>query len=413
MQEFWVWSISIASIFGILTRPAKLPEWFWAISGSVVLILFQFISVKDSFQAILRGLDVYFFLLGMMMLSAQARHEGLFDWLAQWSTHLARGSSTRLFTLIYLAGILVTVFLSNDATAVVLTPAVYAATKKAGAKPTPYLFSCAFIANAASFMLPISNPANLVVFHHGMPTLLNWLKLFGLSSLASIIVTFIVLRIWFRESLRSSLPYYAGIKIEALNPYGKLTAFGLIFAVAVLIYASAMSWDLGLPTFLLAHFILLGLTFAKRRFPKEILNHISWGVILLVAGLFIIVEATNQAGALKWAQTFFIQLSESSSLKGKLVAAFSVGGISNLLNNLPVGLLSGIAVQHPNISEAIRTSVLVGVDVGPNLSVTGSLATILWLIVLRKENEHTSPWEFFRIGMVAMPVSVFLAVLFL
>ena len=70
----------------------------------------------------------------------------------------------RLFLIVYVVGTVVTVFLSNDATAVVLTPAVYAATRAAKVEPLPYLFVCAFIANAASFVLPISNPANLVVF---------------------------------------------------------------------------------------------------------------------------------------------------------------------------------------------------------------------------------------------------------
>ena len=140
-----------------------------------------------------------------MLLSEQAREEGLFDWLATWTTHHASGSSSRLFALIYGAGTLVTIFMSNDATAVVLTPAVYAAVKKAGAKPTPYLFACAFIANAASFVLPISNPANLVVFGGHMPKILEWLKAFLIPSLASITATFAVLCIAFRAQLGTKL----------------------------------------------------------------------------------------------------------------------------------------------------------------------------------------------------------------
>ena len=86
--------------------------------------------------------------------------KGLFDWLAAKAAARANGSATRLFTLVFCVGTVVTVFLSNDATAVVLTPAVAAVVKAANAKePLPYLFICAFIANAASFVLPISNPA--------------------------------------------------------------------------------------------------------------------------------------------------------------------------------------------------------------------------------------------------------------
>src|SRR6185437_4724374 len=107
--------------------------------------------------------------------------------------------------LVYAVGILVTVFLSNDATAVVLTPAVYAAVKRARVDSRPYLFACAFIANAASFVLPISNPANLVVYGKTLPPLLPWLRVFARPSLVSIGVTFLALRFDFRKSLRGEV----------------------------------------------------------------------------------------------------------------------------------------------------------------------------------------------------------------
>ena len=87
-------------------------------------------------------------------------------------------SCTRLFGLIYAVGTIVTICMSNDATAVVLTPAVLAAVRRSKAQPLPFLFACALIANAASFVLPISNPANLVVFRSGMPPLGRWLLSF-------------------------------------------------------------------------------------------------------------------------------------------------------------------------------------------------------------------------------------------
>jgi Na+/H+ antiporter NhaD/arsenite permease-like protein len=106
----------------------------------------------------------------------------------------SKGSRARLFALIYGVGVAVTIFLSNDATAVVLTPAVLAAVRAAEADPLPYLLICAFIANGASFVLPISNPANLVVYGHRLPSLAPWLATFALPSAASIVVTFVVLR---------------------------------------------------------------------------------------------------------------------------------------------------------------------------------------------------------------------------
>jgi len=131
----------------------------------------QIIASSRRWRAIGKGTDIYLFLAGMMLLAELARREAVFDWLAGLAVRAARGSPPRLFMLVYAVGILVTVFLSNDATAVVLTPAVYAVVKKARTTALPYLLSCAFIANAASFVLPISNPANLVVYGKQLPSL--------------------------------------------------------------------------------------------------------------------------------------------------------------------------------------------------------------------------------------------------
>ena len=159
-----VWSIAAGAIAGVIFRPREWPEAVWACLGAFFLVVLGLLPTGPALGAVAKGSDVYFFLSGMMLLAELARREGLFDWLAALAVQAAKGSQARLFTLLYIVGVLVTVFLSNDATAVVLTPAVYAAVKKARADVLTYLFICAFIANAASFVLPISNPANLVVY---------------------------------------------------------------------------------------------------------------------------------------------------------------------------------------------------------------------------------------------------------
>ena len=158
------WGIASIATLGVIMRPWRLPEFIWAVLGAAALVALGLLPWRDAITAAGKGTDVYLFLVGMMLLAEVARQEGLFDWLAALAVKQARGSAKRLFIIVYCVGTLVTVFLSNDATAVVLTPAVYAAATAAGVRPLPYLFICAFIANAASFVLPISNPANLVIF---------------------------------------------------------------------------------------------------------------------------------------------------------------------------------------------------------------------------------------------------------
>ena len=171
-----IWGISALTVFGVIFRPLNKPEWVFALVGAVVLVVFGLLPWTEALHGVASGTDVYLFLAGMMLLAETARREGLFDYLAAHAARSAKGSPHRLFGLVYLIGTLVTVFLSNDATAVVLTPAVIAVTRAAKVvSPIPYLLVCAFVANAASFVLPISNPANLVVFGADMPALGDWL----------------------------------------------------------------------------------------------------------------------------------------------------------------------------------------------------------------------------------------------
>jgi arsenical pump membrane protein len=243
-----IWGIAALATFGVIARPWNLPEFIWAVAGAVLLVSLNLLPWPDALAAAAKGVDVYFFLIGMMLLAEVARKEGLFDWLAAQAVRHSQNSAKRLFLIVYVVGTFVTVFLSNDATAVVLTPAVYAATRAAKVEALPYLFICAFIANAASFVLPISNPANLVVFGKQMPPLLDWLRIFALPSAVAIVATYLALRWAQRGALYA--PVAEAENISPLTLGGKLVAFGIAMTAIVLLAASAMGWDLGLPTFI-------------------------------------------------------------------------------------------------------------------------------------------------------------------
>ena len=124
-------AIAALAIAGVIVRPMRWPEAIWAVAGAVAVVALGLVPWRDAAAAAGEGADVYLFLLGMMLLSETARREGLFDWLAVEAVLHAKGSPRRLFLLIYAVGTIVTVFMSNDATAVVLTPAVLAVTRAA------------------------------------------------------------------------------------------------------------------------------------------------------------------------------------------------------------------------------------------------------------------------------------------
>ena len=132
--------IVAVSILLMLIRPRGIPEVWWISGGALLLIALRLVPLKLAGQAVAKGTDVYLFLTGMMLLSELAREQGVFDWVASVAVRGANGSCSRLFLLVYSVGTLVTIFMSNDATAVVLTPAILTAVRKARVSPLPYLF---------------------------------------------------------------------------------------------------------------------------------------------------------------------------------------------------------------------------------------------------------------------------------
>jgi Na+/H+ antiporter NhaD/arsenite permease-like protein len=323
---FVTWSIAASTVAAMFVRPRRIPEAIWACLGTGLLLAFHLVPFPEALGAVTKGYDVYLFLTGMMVLAELGRREGVFEWLAGIAIRAAAGSRARLFALIYLLGIVVTTVLSNDATAVVLTPAVYAVMKRAKGDPLPYLFACAFIAIAG-----------------------------------------------------------------------------------VLLYCSATGKSLGLPTCITAFAITLFITPWDRQAPLALGRGVSWSVLPLVAGLFVIVEALDSAGGLQLARNLLDKLTEWPPLIANLATAFGFAVTSNLINNLPLGLIGASALHASAASGHLANAMLMGIDIGPNLSV----ATILWLIALRRENLQVSAWSFLKVGMIVMPLALLLAGLFL
>ncbi|GAA0758154.1 arsenic transporter [Ideonella azotifigens] len=401
-------TIAALATLGVLIRPFKLPEAVWAAAGAVLIVVFGLLPVPDALRAIANGNDVYLFLTGMMLLSETARREGLFDWVAGHAVHHAAGSPRRLFLLVYGVGIVVTTFLSNDATAVVLTPAVFAAARKARAEPLPYLFICAFIANAASFVLPISNPANLVMYGDHVPPLGQWLASFALPSLLSISATYVALRFSQRRHLEQRCD--VAPPPDALSPGGWTALLGLSATAVALTAVSLLDKPLGLPTCLLGVLTTAAVLLRGRSTPWAVVRDISWSVLPLVAGLFVLVEALNKAGVtpmLAAALQDSVQAGERGAAAGAGVL-LAVG--SNLVNNLPAGLIASTTIAHAHPPQIVVDALLIGVDLGPNLSITGSLATILWLSALRREGEDVGFLQFLKVGALVMPPALLLAI---
>lgn len=398
------WILCILSFVLILWRPRGIAEYWWASGGAILLVGLGLLPLKEAGASIRAGTSVYLFLTGMMLLADLARQHGLFDWLASQALRLSRDSQSRLFALIFGIGVVVTALMSNDATAVLLTPAVLAVVRRTKTSPLPYLFTCAFIANAASFVLPISNPANLVVFDGQMPPLGAWLAMFLLPAAGAIGMTFLVLRWRFRHELAS--PLVDGVPPAPLRLHGKRAGIGILIAAAGLLATSAMGGPIGPATLIAGLAVLVFVGRTDWRLMRNAASDVSWGVLPLVASLFVLVGALEHAGALRLCVAGLAAAARLPNFLHLAAISFVIGGAANAINNLPMGLIAASALHAAKAGSAEHAAALLGINLGPNLSVTGSLATILWLIALRRENLQIGARHFLREGIFLMPLAL-------
>jgi arsenical pump membrane protein len=401
------WAIAGLAALGVLVRPFRLPEATWAVTGAAALLLFGLVGLDDVSAGLRKSLDVCLFLAGMMLLSETARCAGVFEWLAAHAVAWSRSSPRRLFLLVYLVGVAVTVILSNDATAVVLTPAVYAAARRARVDPLPYLFICAFVANAASFVLPISNPANLVLFASEPPPAAAWLARFGVPSLLAVVATYAALRLVMAGHLEDDCA--RGEIASPLSRAGVAALVVIALAALILVSVSMAHGRLGPPACLLGVVAVVATWATASLRPWTVIRGVSWSILPLVGALFVLVEGLARTGLVGALGALIERAAAGSQDIAAAAAGVVVALTSNLTNNLPSGLLAGAVAAQAHPPAKVIDALLIGVDLGPNLSITGSLATVLWLAAIRREGQEVGFRRFLKVGVIVMPPALVLA----
>jgi len=178
----------------------------------------------------------------------------------------------------------------------------------------------------------------------------------------------------------------------------------------VLLIVSALDIQLGAPTCIMGVLTTGVVLIRGRASPRPVLKGVSWTVLPLVAGLFVMVEALNRSGLTRALGSVLQEGGSGSEGGAAAISGAILAVVSNLMNNLPAGLLASTTIVQAHAPQKVIDALLIGVDLGPNLSITGSLATILWLTAIRREGEHVGFFRFLRVGVLVMPPALILAI---
>jgi len=223
--------------------------------------------------------------------------------------------------------------------------------------------------------------------------------------LISLVINLAVFLLIFRTRLRG---HYVVEPARAIEPRQRYTLAAMVAVAAAYVVALALRWPLGPVAVIGALLVLV----AGKVYPREASQRIGWSTFPLLAGLFVLLDAVSRSGFTTWAISELHRMAHEGPLATILTAAFGSALAANLFNNLPIAVISGTVVSHGSESW-LAYPLIAGVDLGPNLTTTGSLATILWLSILRSRGLTINPLEYLRLGLTVVPAMLIVTSLWL
>jgi arsenical pump membrane protein len=389
-----------------VAQPPWVSEAVVAVATSGGLIAVGAVSLDRARDAVSGLGSTVGFLAALLLLADGCRREGLFDALGELMGRGSHDRPKRMLALVFAVSVAVTAVLGLDSTIVLLTPIVFATATRLRMSPKPHVYACSHLANSASLLLPVSNLTNLLAFHASGLSFMHFAILMALPTVAAITVEWVVLTRFFAAELGRPRESEAPEATSTRLPRVPLAVLGATLVGFLLSSALGIG-----PVWIAvggAVAITLPALVRSAETPRALVRAIEPPFLVFVLGLGVIVAAASDHGLATAVSTL---LPGAATLPDLLLIAVLSAVLANLVNNLPAILILLPAVAPAGHGPVLAA--LVGVNVGPNLTYVGSLATLLWRRILRAQDTEIDLGEFLRLGALSVPAGLVASTLLL
>lgn len=365
-----------------------LPSWLLLGGAGALVVVTGWLPTAEARQvAVTRGAPIMVFLVAITVLAELSDRAGVFDAAATVCARAARGSALRLYLVVAVLGVLTTVAMSLDTTAVLLTPVVLTLTRKLGLRPLPFALLAVWLANTASMLLPISNLTNLLAAGRLGLSATGFAARMALPELAAVLVTVGYLTLLYRRDLAAGYVVPEHTRPDDPVTFWACAAACVALAPGVLLGGAA--WAVALPCAAVA-----ALVFAVRDRTALRIGLLPWRIVIFTEGLFLLVTALAEHGG-----TGLLRgLIGHSALASTATAAVT----SNAVNNLPAYLAVETAIPSGHHTQLLAS--LLGTNAGPLVLMWGSLATLLWRERCKAHGVTVSAKQFALVGLGGVPL---------